>query len=364
MKIVLNSVITSPFELEIKAEDKISTLQSLAGEFCKISFGVVIPNNSKIIHKGFVLDSSKSIKDCDIQNLDTLLLLFKIEEKIQQIPEAKEKKQKVKEPHPEEENKEEGQQIEEERKEHEENWENIITNEENNEVEDSNENNEKDSGEYSYENSDEDSDEDLEKEEQLESSESEGDINSENRFFEISEFGPEQLVRIANIAAQIDWSDFPLPNPEDLETLEAMGFPKWRCQKALLLNNFNPELALDWLLNNTDNPDVDDPLTADQLSQMISIVPEEDIRGKKSLTKEIKEAVENNRCTFTVTGKRFVKQKWFFCYTCGFVDSEGICEGCANVCHKGHTLSEPKGMEHGSTFFCDCGSGETCQCNK
>jgi hypothetical protein len=73
----------------------------------------------------------------------------------------------------------------------------------------------------------------------------------------------------------------------------------------------------------------------------------------------LREAIEQNRCTFSVTGRTYQMQAWsfllsvsfvchllftllkrYYCYTCGFVDSEGVCESCRAVCHKGHKVSE------------------------
>lgn len=39
-------------------------------------------------------------------------------------------------------------------------------------------------------------------------------------------------------------------------------------------------------------------------------------------------------CTFTETGRQFVEQHWYYCYTCGMTWGEGICRVCALVCHK------------------------------
>jgi Putative zinc finger in N-recognin (UBR box) len=61
-------------------------------------------------------------------------------------------------------------------------------------------------------------------------------------------------------------------------------------------------------------------------------------------------------CTFTSTGSQYIEQHWYFCYTCSFVGSEGVCATCAQVCHEGHDIS----YSRFSRFFCDCGasSGE------
>ncbi|RUS27530.1 hypothetical protein BC938DRAFT_483110 [Jimgerdemannia flammicorona] len=67
-----------------------------------------------------------------------------------------------------------------------------------------------------------------------------------------------------------------------LEQLEGMGFPRVRCQKALLkTGNQGAELAMNWLFEHMEDPDIDDPIqpatgsrpsapepTADQISML------------------------------------------------------------------------------------------------
>jgi len=74
-----------------------------------------------------------------------------------------------------------------------------------------------------------------------------------------------------------------------------------------------------------------------------------------------------NSCTFAVTGdKSFLLQMFFDCYTCRLRGGYGICSVCAEVCHKGHSISPP----HLGRFFCDCGhgsktkKGHKCDCLK
>lgn len=134
-----------------------------------------------------------------------------------------------------------------------------------------------------------------------------------------------------------------------LTMLMEMGFSEQRSLRALLLNQFEQTRSLDWLLANIDNPAYDEPLGESDfgyLQQYIAVDP-------------LKNAIDNNICTYSVTGDEFVRQKWYFCYTCGLVDSEGCCEVCAKICHKGHHLSEPNPE---SQFFCDCGASGACQC--
>lgn len=51
------------------------------------------------------------------------------------------------------------------------------------------------------------------------------------------------------------------------------------------------------------------------------------------------------------------EQHWYFCYTCGLVESEGCCSVCVKVCHKDHDVAYAR---HGN-FFCDCGAARSAQ---
>lgn len=56
------------------------------------------------------------------------------------------------------------------------------------------------------------------------------------------------------------------------------------------------------------------------------------------------------KCTFLKTGKKYILQPYFRCYTCGLTHSKGCCVPCAFSCHRGHDLKyEPPGK-----FYCDC----------
>ena len=63
-------------------------------------------------------------------------------------------------------------------------------------------------------------------------------------------------------------------------------------------------------------------------------------------------------CTFTVTQKEFINQHWYHCHTCKMLDGVGVCNICAQVCHRGHDVTYSK---YGS-FFCDCGANENGTC--
>eukprot|EP00761_Pharyngomonas_kirbyi_P003756 gb/GECH01003760.1/.p1 GENE.gb/GECH01003760.1/~~gb/GECH01003760.1/.p1 ORF type:complete len:3504 (+),score=578.80 gb/GECH01003760.1/:1-10512(+) len=71
--------------------------------------------------------------------------------------------------------------------------------------------------------------------------------------------------------------------------------------------------------------------------------------------------IKLNRCTFTFTSKNYAQQHWYHCNTCKIVQEEGICEVCADTCHRGHSLS----YAGYTNFYCDCGNPETkhkCKC--
>ena len=66
----------------------------------------------------------------------------------------------------------------------------------------------------------------------------------------------------------------------------------------------------------------------------------------------------NKLCTYTTTKKEYANQHWYHCHSCKMIDRVGICQVCANVCHKDHEISYAK---FGS-FFCDCGAKEDGSC--
>lgn len=315
IKILISSVSVGQFEVNCALNTKVEKLKEEIIQLVNKK-GVELPKENNLIYKGNLLESSKTLSESGIADKDPILLIYNLKQAIKIVqtePEKVDIIEKV-EIQPEEPMKEEK----------------------------------------------------IEKPEPVQ-------VVAEHAHDPIPEleeasFSPEQLERIAMVASQIDWNEFPMPNPEDLDRLMETGFSKWRCQKALLLNQFDPELALDWLCSNIDEPTIDDPISTLKLAQIIMEVSRshmnDGVLDQQNQAEMIAEAVRNNKCTYTVTGKNFVQQKWFFCYTCGFVDSEGVCEGCANVCHKGHSLSAPRGVDYGSGFFCDCGSGDSCLCNK
>jgi hypothetical protein len=55
-------------------------------------------------------------------------------------------------------------------------------------------------------------------------------------------------------------------------------------------------------------------------------------------------------------GARLSSRETFFqCFTCNFIDDQGVCANCADRCHVGHDLSAP--FSWGSGAYCDCPTG-------
>merc|ERR1712107_544281 len=61
---------------------------------------------------------------------------------------------------------------------------------------------------------------------------------------------------------------------------------------------------------------------------------------------------EDGICTFSQTGTNFRPQHWYYCHTCNFETSEGVCSVCVKTCHSNHDVS----YAQYSPFFCDCGA--------
>ncbi|ELR16657.1 UBA/TS-N domain containing protein [Acanthamoeba castellanii str. Neff] len=141
----------------------------------------------------------------------------------------------------------------------------------------------------------------------------------------------------------------PEPKPEDIQMLTEMGFPAERAKKALWLHRMNLEVAMEWLLMHSEDPDADAPLTAEQKRQLVAIYG-----PMQTIDPRVQQAIAANVCTYAVTGPHYASQTWYQCYTCNLSGNEGCCEACARVCHKGHQLSRPRTS---SSFYCDCGAG-------
>uniref|UniRef100_A0A7S4HJX2 Uncharacterized protein n=1 Tax=Vannella robusta TaxID=1487602 RepID=A0A7S4HJX2_9EUKA len=126
-----------------------------------------------------------------------------------------------------------------------------------------------------------------------------------------------------------------------LQILLDAGFPRERSKKALLMNGMDPNAAIEWLLTHMDDPNIDVPLTQQELNQLLNKQPNQ----------EVANCINSNKCTYCVTGPVMTPQEWFECETCNLKDGLGCCATCARVCHEGHQLTS-KGIH---SCFCDCG---------
>ena len=193
-----------------------------------------------------------------------------------------------------------------------------------------------------------------------------------------------------------------------LAPLIEMGFTADRSRKALLLSMFNAELAVEWLFNHSDDPDIDEPLSHRQLysinrvlglfghthnssanrlgrvigssglapmellssvglSRSAGLIHIDDItsvnavsgassRYTNEIDDRIQQSIDSNICTYNVTGNKFAAQPYRCCVTCNLIQGQGVCLACANICHKGHELGE---IIESDNFFCDCRESKT-----
>lgn len=66
-----------------------------------------------------------------------------------------------------------------------------------------------------------------------------------------------------------------VPNPEALAMLEAMGFPRVRCEKALhATGNTDSNSAMEWLFGHMEDPDIDEPLKLEPAGAKYTADPE------------------------------------------------------------------------------------------
>jgi predicted metalloprotease with PDZ domain len=104
----------------------------------------------------------------------------------------------------------------------------------------------------------------------------------------------------------------------------------------------NPELAMEWLFEHMDDPDIDAPISNAQMEYIMETLGQAiNAQKQTTLAQRVETARKSNKCTFTATGREYAPQVWYQCYTCGLIDSEGCCDVCARICHAGHKLSEP-----------------------
>eukprot|EP01105_Mastigella_eilhardi_P018234 TRINITY_DN4214_c0_g1_i2.p1 TRINITY_DN4214_c0_g1~~TRINITY_DN4214_c0_g1_i2.p1 ORF type:complete len:327 (+),score=74.99 TRINITY_DN4214_c0_g1_i2:113-982(+) len=59
-------------------------------------------------------------------------------------------------------------------------------------------------------------------------------------------------------------------DPDLVSQLTEVGFSVPRVTRALLLNRMNPQLAMEWLLDHTDDPSLDAPLTPESMAMLSS----------------------------------------------------------------------------------------------
>lgn len=52
------------------------------------------------------------------------------------------------------------------------------------------------------------------------------------------------------------------------------------------------------------------------------------------------ESDHGTQCTFAKTGRNMVTQPLYLCVTCEMNYGQCLCENCARVCHKGHTIKK------------------------
>ena len=154
-----------------------------------------------------------------------------------------------------------------------------------------------------------------------------------------------------------------------------MGFSDAVCAKALLLNMINVELAAQWLVTNIEHPEFETPLSDGALqsiarnmlvtnpSALDPIMPaaRNQRPQPRATPPAVQQCIDNNTCTYVITGQKFEPQPYYMCYDCGLSDGQGVCQSCANVCHAGHRLSERITSDN---FFCDCGFARPnlCKC--
>ncbi|KAH0788076.1 Zinc finger in N-recognin family protein [Histomonas meleagridis] len=62
---------------------------------------------------------------------------------------------------------------------------------------------------------------------------------------------------------------------------------------------------------------------------------------------------KENKCSIQENGVKYVKQKMYYCSTCGIVGNLVVCEACARVCHASHDVCL---ADEGKCALCCCGT--------
>ncbi|XP_049850394.1 uncharacterized protein LOC126322575 [Schistocerca gregaria] len=87
----------------------------------------------------------------------------------------------------------------------------------------------------------------------------------------------------------------------------------------------------------------------------------EQVDPRVRVLRRIRAAIEEGKCTLSVTSTEYYLQKRFDCYTCGLQGDQGCCESCLKNCHRGHLLSSHAESKI-CNFFCDCPLVCECKC--
>lgn len=71
------------------------------------------------------------------------------------------------------------------------------------------------------------------------------------------------------------------------------------------IDRMDPNAAIEWLLTHMDDPNIDVPLTQQELNQLLNKQPNQ----------EVANCINSNKCTYCVTGPVMTSQEWFECET-------------------------------------------------
>ena len=88
---------------------------------------------------------------------------------------------------------------------------------------------------------------------------------------------------------------------------------------------------------------------------------------RSKLNPSILKCIKMNICTRAFTGKIYYPQIYYRCLTCDLTDIKnlGICEVCANICHKNHKINPIISDNSGNmsyAFYCGCHIKSLCIC--
>lgn len=108
----------------------------------------------------------------------------------------------------------------------------------------------------------------------------------------------------------------PKINQQDLENLLSMGFPKVRCERAIFeTGNSGTEAAMNWLLEHSEDPDIDIPLTIKSSSTNLK----EEVMISEDIAQQLTEM------GFTLSQARYALKEtvitiFFFCCLTLFIE--------------------------------------------